>query len=64
MSAGSQHGQAAEQEKRKGQHAGWMPKCAKLSQAYQKQNWARCGELIDTYKRGSQTFAQMMDGWK
>jgi hypothetical protein len=53
-----------EHEKKKGQHAGWMPKCAKLSQAYKNQQWAKCDELIGNYKWGSFTFAQMVDGWK
>ena len=52
-------------EKKQGQHAGWwMPKCAKLSEAYQRGQWNKCGHLIEQYKYNSPTFRQLVDGWR
>ena len=50
-------------EKKQGQHAGWMPKCAKLSEAYQRGQWRKCDYMIEQYKYNSPTFRQLVDGW-
>ena len=41
-------------------HGGWMPKCARLAQAYVSREWKTCTQLIKEFKNGSSTFAAMV----
>ena len=42
-------------------HGGWMPKCVKLCQAYNKGKWWKVEQLITDFQYSSTVFASMLN---